>query len=417
LMQAGLMNHVFMLFLIVTGAFSLDTAERGHLRTAAVMGGLALGLGWMTRRVDAVAMHLAWLAAWFLFVGSWMKRGVWALVALALSAVVLVMNMRLTSLVAGDSLYIIRHGQTVMHDLAQFELGRHFANLTDNLCGLGVFASGGIIAALAGIGLLRPLARGAAGVVERFFLINAVFIVLGYSVYDYQDFCFGPRYFFSLLPLATIAAALFLTRLWNEGLAHASRRLLAAGVAASVLLTVTQAWAVLGSEFWHINPAFSRFVDGFRGKPRILFVSSPTRQRLDLARHLQNEWRFSGQEIMALLSADFIDTAGLRGFLDRISPPTKELCVKYIEQYQEMNRFRRPERYGINVYEVPRLNTVDPLTQEVVLAIDRGDEANEALLRALPGHEPLLVRRTPDGYVAEPYRQAGVARFDDLLVP
>lgn len=417
LMQAGLMNHVFMLFLIVTGAFSLDTADRGHLRTAAVMGGLALGLAWMTRRVDAVALHLAWLAAWLAFAESWGRRAFWGLVAFGLSAGVLLMNMRLTTLVAGDSLYIIRHGQTVMHDLARFELGRHLANFTDNLCGLGVFAFGGIVAAFAGIGLLRPLARGPAGIVERFFLVNAVLIVLGYSVYDYQDFCYGPRYYFSLLPLAVTGTALFLTRLRNDGFACAARRLLAAGVAVSLLLTAAQAWGVLGSEFWHINPELSRFVDRFRGKPRVLFVSSPTRQRLDLARHLQGVWGFSGEEILELLSADFIDTAGLRAYLDRSSPPTKELCMKYIDQYQKMNEFRRPELYGINVYEVPRLNTIDPLAQEVVLAIDRGDEANEALLRVLPGHEPLLVRRTPEGYVAEPYRRAGVASFGDLLVP
>ncbi len=417
LMQASLMNHVLMLFLIVAGAFSLDTADRGHLRTAAVMGGLALGLAWMTRRVDAVALHLAWLAAWFAFSASWGRRVTWALAALTVSAGILLMNMQLASLAAGDSLYIIRHGQRVVHDLARFELGRHLANVADNLCGMGVFAFGGIIAAFAGIGLLRPLDRGPAGLVERFFLSNAALIVLGYSVYDYQDFCYGPRYHFSLLPLAVLGIALLLTRLSNDGLARAARHLLAAGVAASFLFAAAQAWAVLGNEFWHINPEFSRFADRFRGTPRILFVASPTRQRLDLARHLQSVWRFSGTEIIELVSADFIDTAGVRSFLDRMGPMTKEMCAKYICQYQEMNRFRRPDRYGINVYEVPRLNTIDPLSQEVVLAIDRGDEANEALLRALPGHEPLLVRRAPDGYVAEPYRRAGVASFGDLLVP
>lgn len=417
LMQAGMMNHVFMLFLSVTGAFSLDTADRGHLRTAAVMGGLALGLAWMTRRVDAVALHLAWLTAWFVFATARGRRTCWALVAFALSAGVLLMNMRLTSFAAGDSLYIIRHGQTVMHDLARFELGRHLANVTDNLCGLGVFAFGGIIAAFAGIGLVRPLARDPAGLVERFFLVDAAFVALGYAVYDYQDFCYGPRYFFPLLPLAVIGSALFLTRLRNDGAPRAARRLLAAGVAASVLLIAAQAWAVLGNEFWHINPAFSRFVDGFREKPRILFVSSPTRQRLDLARHLQSVWRFSGPELMELLSADFIDTSGMRAFLDKMNPPSKEMCVKYISKYQDMNRFRRPDRYGVNVYEVPRLNDVDPLAQRIVLAIDRGDDANEALLAALPTHEPLLIRRSPEGYIAEPYRRAGVAGFGDLLVP
>ncbi|MBP7634098.1 hypothetical protein KBA41_07990 [Candidatus Ozemobacteraceae bacterium] len=417
LMQASLMNHVLMLFLIVAGAFSLDTADRGHLRMAAVMGGLALGLAWMTRRVDAVALHLAWLVAWFAFSAPWGRRVLWGLAALALSAGVLLMNMHLASLAAGDSLYIIRHGQRVVHDLARFELGRHLANVTDNLCGMGVFAFGGIIAAFAGIGLLRPLDRGPAGLVARFFLIDAALIVLGYSVYDYQDFCYGPRYHFSLLPLAAIGVALILTRLSNDGLARAARHLLAAGVTASFLFAAAQAWAVLGNEFWHINPEFSRFVDRFRGKPRVLLVASPTRQRLDLARHLQSVWRFSGAEIIEFLSADFIDTAGLRDFLDHRSPPTKELCMKYIDQYQQMNRFRRPELYGINVYEVPRLNTIDPLSQEVVLAIDRGDKANEALLRALPAHEPLLVRRAPEGYAAEPYRRAGVDSFGDLLVP
>lgn len=417
LMQSGLMNHVFMLFLLVAGAYSLDTADRGRLKRAAVIGGLVLGLSWMTRRVDAVALHIAWLTAWFVLTALPGRRAFWALVALALSAGVLAMNMRITALAAGDSLYIIRHGQTVVQDLARFELGRHLANFTDNLCGLGVFAFGGIIAAFAGIGLMRPLGRSPAGLIERFFLVNAALVVLGYSVYDYQDFCFGPRYFFPLLPLAAIGIALLLMRLRNDGLPQAARRLFLAGAAVSLLLAAAQAWAVLGNEFWHINPDFSRFVDRYRGKPRILFVASPTRQRLELARHLQSTWRFSGAEIMELLSDDFIDTAGLRKFLERMAPRTKEECVKYILRYQDANRFRRPELYAINVYEVPRINSSEPLAQEVVLAIDRGDEANEALLRALPGHEPLLVRRAPEGYISEPYRRAGVASFGDLLVP
>lgn len=417
LMQASLMNHVLMLFLLAVAAFSLHTADRGMLREAAVLGGLALGLSWMTRRVDAIALHLAWLSSWFVFAAFPGRRVFWGLVALAVSGCALALNMQLAAHTAFDSLNMVRHGQVVVESLGNFEFSLLFANFTDNLCGINVFAFGGIIAAFAGIALLRPLRRDPAGLIERFFLINAGFVVLGYSVYDYQDFCYGPRYFFPLLPVAMLGTAVFLERLRDIGALDAPPRLLMVSVCTSVLLVAGQAWAVLGNEFWHINPDISRFVEQFKGVPRILFVQSPTRQRLDLARHLRQTWGFTPNDIVSLLSDDFMDTAGLRRYLDRTKPSTKEECIKYIIKYQSENRYRRPDRYSISVYDVPRLNSVEPLAQETVIALDRGDLRNEALLRALPRHQPLLMGRTPAGYFVEPYRRAGVDEFGDLLVP
>lgn len=417
LMQAGLMNHVLMLFLLVVGACSLQAADRGMLREAAVMGGLALGLSWMTRRVDAVALHLAWLACWFVLTPFSGRRVFWVLTALAISGGTLTLNMQLSASTAGDALNMIRHGQTVVQNLGTFEFSRLFTNLSDNLCGITVFAFGGVLAAFAGLGLLCPLRRDSAGLIERFFLINAGFVMLGYFVYDYQDFCYGPRYFFPVLPLALLGMSVFLGRLRDIGASDAVHRLLIASVCVSVVLVAGQAWGVLGNEFWHISPGLTRFVEQFRGRPHILFVQSPTRQRLVLARHLQRTWGFTANDLLELLSGDFIDTVGLKQYLDRTRPGTKEECVKYIEQYQNENRFRRPESYAISIYEIPRLNSVEPLTQEVVLAVDRGDFRNEALLRTLPNHQPLLMGRVPAGYFVEPYQRAGVAEFGDLLVP
>lgn len=239
-------------------------------------------------------------------------------------------------------------------------------------------------------------------------LAQAGLTFLTYSVYYYQDFCYGPRFFFGLLPAAALGAARAieaLTRLAGAGMV---RRWLVLAAAFSLMLTAHQAWASLARKYWNIDRTFERFVATSIAGPALLFLRNPTRPRLPLARLLAGHG-LPKDQVMAIVGQDALDIDGLSSDLQLAAAPDQ--AVAALHRHLDEARGRDPIHFDISPWEAVRLNSADPLRQDIVIALDLGDEANEQLRAALPHHVPWLVGCRFGQPFVLPYERAGVPRF------
>ena len=436
LMAAGRMNHPLSLVLFLAVLHGLLRLDDPRWVRGAALSGLALGVMLMTRRIDALAAGGA-LGLFLLAVAPvpWRRRLGFGVIVLLLAAGVFRVQSLFAKACAGDALQMVRWAQGMAGLWWDIPPGTLLGNTFDNLTGFAVFAFGGLLAGFGGLAFLTPRRDSPEGLLQTFLVLHAGLLLVGYGIYDYQDFCYGPRFHFTLLPLATLGGALLLTRLGSLVPPQERRRFLGGIAAVGLLVIGLQIWSVLNRTWWHIDPGLETFLAGQAPRPALVFLGSPTRIRLEAGRRLVRAG-ISPNELPELLALDSLDFHGLLRALElpgsgaarlpaeaigaALRPPAAPSPGRWgavmglLEPRFLMTRFRQqardltPEQLTINELETIRLNGPDPLSQDLVLARDLGDRRNGALIADLPGHRPMLLWRTPAGFTLEPYRPAGV---------
>ncbi len=184
------------------------------------------------------------------------------------------------------------------------------------------------------------------------------------------------------------------------------------GLAIAILTIAHQSWSVLGNHFFHMSPAFSRFVNSqFAPQgPTLLFRRNPARPRLELARLLRSRG-VPTERIMALVGIDSLDYDAALAELQTVPAADPTRIAAILDRYADLAQREKAELFDINELEVIHANSADPLNQQVVVALDLGDAANDALRAHLPNHRPLIVSRYRDRFSVAPYRPAGVPTF------
>jgi hypothetical protein len=247
---------------------------------------------------------------------------------------------------------------------------------------------------------------------ERFLAVHAILTVAGYAFYYFQDFCYGPRYLFCLLPAAAYGWACLFERLIRSGGERIVRGWVMVAAAMALATVATQTCTAIGPAFWHIDTRFERFVAGLGGGPKLILLRHPARVRLEVARRLAVRG-FDRETIAAAVSRDTVDYDGLRDRLDTLPAGAPRSAVdEALAGFTGTVAEHSPEAFAVNPWEAVRLNGHEPLSQRIVIAIDRGDDLTERLMKRLPGYEPLLVVSRPEGFGLASYTPSGVAWFD-----
>ncbi len=428
-MAAGRMNHLLALLLIIVGARGLVAGIAGRRWSGALMAGLAVGGCLLTRRVDALALLGGVAGTAISFPGFDRRRVLFLAVFLLVVGGSLAGQAALSQLHTGDPAQATHQIGAAVSSWGRTPLAVYWQNLLDNALGFTVFAFGGVVAGFLGFAFLRwrptpPVAPGGFTpgtppgnqehalqepvLLERFLVLQAGLTFAAYSVYYYQDFCYGPRFFFSLLPAAALGAARAVEALARLAGPGAVRRWLSLTAAFALLLTGHQAWASLARKYWNIDSTFQRFVQSNIEGPALLFLRNPTRPRLALARLLTGRG-LAREQVMAIVGQDALDVDGLTSDLALAATPGQ--AAEVLRRHLAEARGRDPIHFDISPWEVVRLNSADPLRQDVVIALDLGDEANERLRAALPHHVPWLAGCRFGEPFLLPYEPAGVPRF------
>ncbi|NLI78409.1 MAG: hypothetical protein GX442_18470 [Candidatus Riflebacteria bacterium] len=408
LMAAGRMNHLLALVLVLAAARGLFLLASGAPVTGGVATGLAVGLCLLTRRVEAAALLGGVVLAVLTWPGFDRRQVVFLAVVGLLVGGVFTLQAALFRAHTGNPRQSLDHAQGVLASWGSVPPVVLWQNLVDNVLGFGAFAFGGVVAGWWGFAFLRWRGKGAAGLLERFFLVQAGLTLLVYGAYEYQDFCYGPRYLFGLLPAAALGTTLGLAALAARGGEGAVRRWLGIGLAFSLLLTCHQGWGCLSRKFWNIDGRFERFVRETVRSPALLFLRSPTRVRVQAARMLAARG-LSRELVVAATQADALDVDGLVAAV--ASEPEPARVPGVVTAFLAAAAGRDPVSFDISPWEAVRLNTDDPLRQDIVIALDLGDEPNEALRRALPGHTAWLAGCRFGEPFLRPYEPAAVPRF------
>lgn len=408
LMAAGRMNHLLALVLALAAARGLLLLAAGAPVTGGVATGLAVGLCLLTRRVEAAALLGGVVLAVLTWPGFDRRQVIFLAVVGLLVGGVFTLQADLFRAHTGNPRQSLDHARGVLTSWGSVPPGVLWQNLVDNVLGFGAFAFGGVVAGWWGFAFLRWRGEGAAGLLERFFLVQAGLTLLVYGAYEYQDFCYGPRYLFGLLPAAALGTTLGLAALAARVGEWPVRRWLGIGLAFSLLLTCHQGWSCLARKFWNIDARFERSVRTTVRSPALLFLRSPTRVRVQAARVLAARG-LPRELVVAATLADALDVDGLVAAVASETEPARAAGV--VAAFLAAAAGRDPIHFDISPWEAVRLNTDDPFHQDIVIALDLGDQPNEALRRALPGHTAWLAGCRFGEPFLLPYEPAGVPRF------
>ncbi|MFZ2957045.1 MAG: glycosyltransferase family 39 protein [Candidatus Ozemobacteraceae bacterium] len=415
IMAAGRMNHLLALFLLLAVARSLIMAQKGRLLRGALLAGLACGVFFMTRRVDAIVTIMA-LQITILSLSSrpLAHRFGFVLLSCILTGFVFFIQTTFARAASGDALSMVRWGQVVARNWWEIPSGALFANFLDSISGFSFFAFGGAITGLAGFLFLRP----SSSPFDRFFVIQSAATVAAYGLYDFQDYCYGPRFWFNLLPAATLGLACGLQALSKSLPSHNSspwptlRPWFFCAAAFALLTMVHQAQAVFNREYWHVDRRFEQLISTLP-TPTLIFLESPTRRVLRTVRELCRHG-ISPEETSPVATPGF-DTAALceESASFSLGLEGRDATLAALSMHREAALQRSPESSEINRIEVIRLNGPNPLSQGRVVALDLGDKANEVLRLRLPKHVPLIACRQGASLTLVPYVLSGIAEFRD----
>lgn len=409
LMCSGRMNHVLALVLFLVVAIGWSTSTQRPVRSA-ILCGLAGGLLLMTRRVDGGITVLTVLAGVLTTSGSRRSKATFLAVFLMLTASLFFLQTSLNKAHSGDSLQMMRQVVHVIREYPETSLFALFQNLFDNITGFTVFAFGGVISGFAALGMWG-LPAGALKQPVGFFLRNHLLLtIVAYSLYDYQDFCYGPRFWFSLLPGMALTTSELLRFLGRAISPIAARRWLQLSLLMALFLFGHQVWSLLGNRFWNVSTEFQTFLQTEIRQPTLVFLKSATRRRLDVIFPLKGMGA-PPEVLKEIAGIDALDFVGLRKDLTQFPPVFDEPLKQAIRRRMATARCFGPASHDIAESEVIRLNSSDPFSQGLIIAQDLGDEPNQALIQRLPKHLPLFVCRSGSTFFLEPYRPSGVARF------
>jgi hypothetical protein len=424
IMAAGRMNHVLALLLVVGVLVCLVESVRGKAPLWSLMAGLLVGWLLMTRRVDGGAVLLAAVTSLLTQRKAWSHRlGNVAMLVLG-AALITWGQMIMTAWHTGDALLGGRFVAQAAMETLDFPWFEWFANSFDNVTGFNLYAFGGLLAGWAGFGLLASRDSGPSDgnseesrILERFLVWHAVLLLMVYGVYRYQDFCYGPRFLFCLLPAASLGVARLLARFNMAGLLSwpMVSRVLVMQLALAFFLTQQIGWAALARSWWHIDGAFERWAaQEFGETPVVLFLKSPTRSRLELVRRLIASG-FPSSVVLALAAIEGLDTEGLLAAIrrfDHAHPGASRADLEaLVDRLAITSGENDPRRFDINPVETIRLNEPELAKRSRVVAVDLGDEPNTAVCAHFPGRQAWLVWRQGDRFHRALLGPAGVPDF------
>mgnify|MGYP006910059001 CR=1 FL=1 len=432
LMAGGRMNHLLALTLTVAVWRSLPLALCGKRLfdriAGGLLGGLAAGFALMTRRPDALALIVAMLGTCLSSPVVARRRGKYTFITIIIISISFYLQAGFVRAHVGDVSQLVWQVRDAVSGAFDLGPGQLLGNVTDNLLGFSAFAWGGGLAGWAGLAFLAARVWMGVGhqrrqpapavetarqaVSERFLAVHALLTTVGYAFYYFQDFCYGPRYLFCLLPAAAYGWACLFERMIRAGGERTVRSWGMVAAALALATVTTQTLTAIGPSFWHIDTRFERFVAALGGGPKLLLLRHPARVRLEVARRLSTRG-FDREAIAAAVSRDTVDYDGLRDRLDTLPagaprPVVETVLAGFLGAAAE----RSPEQFAVNPWEAVRLNGHDSRSQRIVIAIDRGDAVVERLMKRLPDHEPLLAVSRPEGFGLASYTPSGVAWFD-----
>jgi len=412
LMATSRMNHTLASLLSIICGIGISLAGNGGNAAGGLLFGLASGFAVMTRRVDGISLCLAGFLAFLTMKTDFRKKAVFGTIAVATLLIIYKIQTALSLVHTGDSLLALRHPQNMLAKLLEMPPGILAANIIDNIFGFNAYAFGGLIAGFMGFGFLRMRGNEPAVLIEKFFALQALFVFCFYGLYEYQDFCFGPRFFFCLLPAAVLGTAKMIEAFQFFVPVKNLRSWLLMGGAFGILMMTHQIRSNLGNHFWNIDRQLETYMDKTIPQPSIVFIRNPTRIRAEIARRLA-AMKASKEIILNAISESSLDYDALLEDFSKIDNANITEAVNCLARRREKSRYQRPEDYDINPFEVVRLNSADPLNQKIVLALDLGDEANEKLISRLPDHKPFLIWKRRKEFFSCPYGKAGIQRFDE----
>ena len=171
-----------------------------------------------------------------------------------------------------------------------------------------------------------------------------------------------------------------------------------------------QVGTLLSPMFWHIDASAEAFLQANSEEKRLVFVESPVRARLPVARLLARRG-FPREELPMVIQMDSIDYDEFFSKLDACGNDQTKLraCVALFEERNQQNI---PQKYSVNGWEVVRLNQPNLSSAKRILALDLGDEPNANLMKAFPSYEPFLLHRLGDKFLLKPMQPAGVKLFN-----
>ncbi|MBF0408534.1 MAG: hypothetical protein HQM10_14380 [Candidatus Riflebacteria bacterium] len=414
LMSSGRMNHSLALLLFLTGIFGIIRYFEGNFIKGALISSLSFSLMFMTRRIDgAIALIILFTLIPFLKISenseivSYSKikqKIVFILISSFVFAVSFYVQLTLSKNISGDSLQMTHHGVKVFDEWKTISEGELFRNIVDNISGFSLYAFGGIFPGFIGFAMLKPGFSRKSEKIELFLLLYAILLITGYGLYYYQDFCYGPRYYFNLLPLAAIGITHFL-----RGKYRIFRLLFPAF---AIFISVNALWGSLSNEFWHIDSSLKTFLENVEfKKPAGIIIQNPMRIRFILARELAA--RKVSYDNIEKISKESLDTIGLLEELNTDRDKSGSASVKILDKYLALAEIEKPEKFNINKYEIIRINSpVNPLAGNFFLALDLGDQPNEKLISANPERNYFLLSRRRNQYILTPYTKSGLNQFD-----
>jgi len=433
MMAGGRMNHLLALLMVVAVWRALPIAlaadRPGAAAAGTILAGLSAGIAFMTRRPDAVALLVASVGA-IAVAPVKINRKIYIIVSMiGLAGVCLFIQTGFVHAHVGDASQLVWQVRDAAHGAVGLGPAQLLANFTDNLLGFSAYAWGGILAGWPGLIWLwmtvfggcragRPddgtKMEGKAGqrVAELFLAGQAVLTVVGYAAYYFQDFCYGPRYFFGLLPAAAYGWAGLLETLAQKNGGRVVRQWLCLVASFGILMLANQMFVGFGTSFWHVDTRFQTFVSELSDGPKLIFLRHPARVRLEVARRLAARGA-DRETIAAAVSRDDIHYDKFRDELDALPASASGAEIRAVlSEREKAASTGAPELFAVNPWEVVRLNGCDPLSQETVIALDKGDAANERLRALLPNHAAWLAISGPDGFRLASYTLSGLTTFD-----
>ncbi len=413
LMSASQMNHSLGLLCLLIGVNGLADLTQGRNRgLAGAMVAIALLL--LTRRVEGAALMLSLFISAFLIPATFARRAIWGGLLLGSVIPAVLAQSQWAQLIAGDPLLAVRHVQVSASVLAQLSPGLLWSNNIDNLLGFSAWAFGGGLAGWTGFALLkrREAVSNTETIIDLFFVLHSILVIVGYSWYYFQDFCYGPRYLFPLLPAAAWGGARVL-RLLDQLWPNAGRRAQGLIAAIGLFVMVHAWWSLLARDYWHIRSDLASVIERLVPNQSLVFLRHPARIRLDVLRQLR-ALRVSAPLMQRAVSTDAVDYDALLDQLRRLPQDAPEgLVAAVLDEAEQQARYRRPEEFSINGMEVVRLNHPFLGTGSRILALDLGDGPNALLKQAFSEYQPVLLYRRGDEYGIASEGPCGLARFDE----
>ncbi|HNV70803.1 MAG TPA: hypothetical protein PKO06_13970 [Candidatus Ozemobacteraceae bacterium] len=415
LMSASRMNHLLGLCCLLLAANGLAEFVAKRRWRGILLASVAVSLLLLTRRVEGAALALSLCVSLFLIAEGWAVRLGGSALITGAGVVAALVQSRWAVAIAGDPLLAVRHVQASATILQQLTPGLLWSNNLDNLLGFAGWAFGGGLAGWAGFALLRErvtLESQVCRTIETFFCLHATALILGYSWYYFQDFCYGPRYLFPLLPAAAWGAARLLGQL-DTIHPRAGSRVLRLTIGVGILVMTQSWWAILAPDFWHIRADLASVIAEQVPTNSLVFLRHPARIRLDVLRQLR-ALRVSPELLQRSVVSDAVDYDAFLEALKRLpTGATEPRILELLLDFEHQARGHRPEGFAINGMEVIRLNHPFLGTGSRILALDLGDEPNMRLQAAYSSYQPVLLYRRGQRYGIASMTSCGLARFDE----